>query len=363
MAMIDTSIYRPRSGGLQALGGIGQNLASMGKMMQQSKMSDLAMQQRQFDLEQKRLQAEREEEERKRQLAQRDEFMSNVQTMQMEGEEQLTPEQMQSAYAQAYPQEYAEMQAKSSLSRMGKSSSPWVTSSQRPGWSFNKATGEWKKSEEVAQDLDPYKQGILDDKEARREEAKLRRLQAKEQHDEQFLLSRMKYETQLEEIKNTRGDKVFNQANKLADQHYNKSKEFIKQRDAYDRVQASAEDPSAAGDLALIFNYMKVLDPGSTVREGEFATAQNSGSVDERTRAWYNKIKSGQRLSEPQRLDFVNRTEKLYGKAKSNQDKLDRTYTNKSKLFKLDPNLVLYDYRSANTSGGLTSDDEALINE
>ena len=44
-------------------------------------------------------------------------------------------------------------------------------------------------------------------------------------------------------------------------------KSFAEQASAYGRVVASAEDPSPAGDLALIFNYMKVLDPGSTVRD------------------------------------------------------------------------------------------------
>lgn len=87
---------------------------------------------------------------------------------------------------------------------------------------------------------------------------------------------------------------------------------FAEQASSYGRVVASAEDPSPAGDLALIFNYMKVLDPGSVVREGEFATAQNSGSVDDRTRNLYNRILEGTRLSADQRADFLNRATRLY---------------------------------------------------
>ncbi|MEM8882399.1 MAG: hypothetical protein AAGC82_17565, partial [Pseudomonadota bacterium] len=48
-------------------------------------------------------------------------------------------------------------------------------------------------------------------------------------------------------------------------------KDFRKQAEAFGRIDASAFEPSPAGDLALIFNYMKVLDPGSVVRESEFA--------------------------------------------------------------------------------------------
>ena len=57
---------------------------------------------------------------------------------------------------------------------------------------------------------------------------------------------------------------------------------------------------------------MKVLDPGSTVREGEFANAQNSGSVPQRIRAIYNSVVEGTRLTETQRQDFLTRAGDLF---------------------------------------------------
>jgi hypothetical protein len=92
-------------------------------------------------------------------------------------------------------------------------------------------------------------------------------------------------------------------------------KSFADQTAAYGRIISSVADPSPAGDLSLIFNYMKVLDPGSVVREGEFATAQNAGSIDDRTRGLYNRIVSGERLSEAQRADFADRATRLYSGA------------------------------------------------
>lgn len=88
--------------------------------------------------------------------------------------------------------------------------------------------------------------------------------------------------------------------------------DFRKVSDAFARVEASAKDPSAAGDLALIFNYMKMLDPGSTVREGEFANAQNSGGVPAMVVAKYNQIISGERLDDTIREDFLDRSASLY---------------------------------------------------
>ena len=99
---------------------------------------------------------------------------------------------------------------------------------------------------------------------------------------------------------------------KLGNEFRKQTQDFSKVSDAFERVKASAENPSPAGDLALIFNYMKILDPGSTVREGEFATAQNSGGVDDRIRAAYNNALNGTRLAPDQRNDFLNRAGRLF---------------------------------------------------
>jgi len=82
---------------------------------------------------------------------------------------------------------------------------------------------------------------------------------------------------------------------------------------AYGKVKKAAEKPSAAGDLSLIFNYMKLLDPGSVVREGEFANAQNAAGVPDRVRNLYNRAMEGTRLGKAQRADFVNSSERVYG--------------------------------------------------
>ena len=84
---------------------------------------------------------------------------------------------------------------------------------------------------------------------------------------------------------------------------------------AMNRIEAS-NDGSAAGDLSLIFNYMKMLDPGSVVREGEFATAQNAAGVPQRIINLYNQARTGERLSEDQRQNFTEQARKIYKKAK-----------------------------------------------
>lgn len=91
---------------------------------------------------------------------------------------------------------------------------------------------------------------------------------------------------------------------------------------SFNKIKEAAKKPSAAGDLSLIFNYMKMLDPGSVVRESEFATAQNAAGVPDRVRNLYNRVLSGQRLGVDQRKDFVTSSGRVY----DGQMKLQREF-------------------------------------
>lgn len=103
-------------------------------------------------------------------------------------------------------------------------------------------------------------------------------------------------------------------------------KDFFQVADANARVKAAGTNPTAAGDLALIFNYMKMLDPGSTVREGEFATAEQSASIPTRIVGLYNKIVTGERLPEEQRQDFLARAEDLFQAAQTEAGKTAESF-------------------------------------
>lgn len=126
------------------------------------------------------------------------------------------------------------------------------------------------------------------------------------------------------------------------------AKPFVGVAESYQRIRDSVADPSAAGDLALIFNYMKVLDPGSTVREGEFATAQQAGSVPARILAQYNKVLNGERLAPEQRADFFSRATKLYQGQETRFNKMVKErYTTLAKQQGLNPENVVIDVTSS----------------
>ena len=134
----------------------------------------------------------------------------------------------------------------------------------------------------------------------------------------------------------------FGDEDKLRDDFRSESKEFVKVRDAYGRILST--DASAAGDLALIFNYMKILDPGSVVREGEFATAQNSAGVPTRIRAQYNKIKTGERLAPETREDFLQQSQNLYQTQAASQSFLESEYQTYAEEYGFKPSRIVTKY-------------------
>lgn len=70
--------------------------------------------------------------------------------------------------------------------------------------------------------------------------------------------------------------------------------------------QADKPGAGGVGDVALIFEFMKMLDPSSTVRESEYATAKNTGGVPESIRNTYNQLLSGGFLQPEQRKEFLD---------------------------------------------------------
>lgn len=127
----------------------------------------------------------------------------------------------------------------------------------------------------------------------------------------------------------------------LADNFRQESAPFRVQETNFRTILSSAKDPSAAGDLSVIFAYMKLLDPQSSVREGEYATAQNVGSIPQRVWSQYNAAVTGQKLAPEVRNDFVKRAFGIYTAAKGSQDRIVNDYTNRAVMLGVPPPLVV----------------------
>ena len=74
----------------------------------------------------------------------------------------------------------------------------------------------------------------------------------------------------------------------------------------FQKMEESAKIQEGLGDVALITSFIKMLDPGSTVRESEFAVARDTGGLLTSLENLLTKAKGGQFLTNPQRTTFVN---------------------------------------------------------
>lgn len=120
-------------------------------------------------------------------------------------------------------------------------------------------------------------------------------------------------------------------------------KNFSEIKSGYGRMLEGQNAKTGAGDLAIVYGYMKMLDPTSVVREGEFATAEKTAGVPEQVRILYNKVLSGERLSDTVRGNFLGMSDGLYKRAEADVAKVQEQYKTLAQRYKLRPENVIID--------------------
>lgn len=196
------------------------------------------------------------------------------------------------------------------------------------------------------QDVAPVKELVTDlttqEAEKTKAEDKKKALEEERAYQEKQDLISFEREAKLKEkLDAKKEDKEnFTQEQQLRTQLDGLSKDFVSVRDSYNRIKTVTKEPSPAGDLSMIYNYMKMLDPGSTVRESEFATAAQAGSFGDRIQSAVGKIVTGKRLDDSQRKDFVAQAEKLYTQQKVSHKALINKYNKIAGAYGLNPERV-----------------------
>lgn len=135
----------------------------------------------------------------------------------------------------------------------------------------------------------------------------------------------------------------FTQEQKLRADYARDTKDFVDMRQHFTRLQAASSQNDGAGDIAMVYSYMKMLDPTSVVREGEFATAANAGGVPDRVIAMYNGVINGQRLSPEVRAQFVQQGSRQFEQSYNQYEATQKEYGRLAGEYGLQPNRVVID--------------------
>jgi hypothetical protein len=131
---------------------------------------------------------------------------------------------------------------------------------------------------------------------------------------------------ELEALKATGGvdpTKTFEKEEKLRKEFQARTKVYGELGTTFSNIESSAKAQTGPGDIALITGFMKMLDPGSVVRETEFATARDTAGLYARLENSLKKAETGQFLQKKQRDEFVNLAKQYLDSAnkKAGEDK------------------------------------------
>jgi len=105
--------------------------------------------------------------------------------------------------------------------------------------------------------------------------------------------------------------------------------------DSANSLKALSKDATAQDQTAIIFQYMKTLDPTSTVREGEFALVASTAGLGDRAVNALKKLDNGQRLNDTQIKEIVGATDKLAQSARQNLEASSKEYDRRAVKFGL----------------------------
>ena len=115
----------------------------------------------------------------------------------------------------------------------------------------------------------------------------------------------------------TGGQKGFENEMKLASGFKGEPiyKDFNDMKSSYGQVMTALSQGTPIGDVAGATKMMKLLDPGSVVRETELGIAMAASGRMDRLQYYFNNWASGEKLTPTQREDFKQLSNELYAAA------------------------------------------------
>lgn len=107
------------------------------------------------------------------------------------------------------------------------------------------------------------------------------------------------------------------------------------------QIDQASKMASPAGDLAAATKIMKILDPGSVVRESELGMAMAATGVEDKVRNYAKMVIDGTKLTPSQRKDFTELSSKLYNASAEQFNQKRNEYAGIAERNKLDVNAAV----------------------
>lgn len=112
------------------------------------------------------------------------------------------------------------------------------------------------------------------------------------------------------------------------------------------------KNPNATGDTTLLYTYFKVLDPTSTVREGEIQMVKDSRSIPDKFKAYAQRLAGGGSLNQTERNEIYRQAEMKIQGRKKQVEKTRKAWVDNAKRLDLDPDLYVPNPYGETRAGG-----------
>ena len=110
-------------------------------------------------------------------------------------------------------------------------------------------------------------------------------------------------------------------------------------QNAWNKVQSA--EKTGAGDLTILYSYIKALDPTSVVREGEINLTKAAESIPSNIIRAYQQAKQGKIMSDKLRSEMTREVGLMYNERAKQQQELNAYYSGLATDMQIDPQKVV----------------------
>jgi hypothetical protein len=141
-----------------------------------------------------------------------------------------------------------------------------------------------------------------------------------------------------------RSQQQFGNEQQLSQAYMSATADYRDVADRYATMEAASRRNDVPGDVALLYNYMRLLNPNMRLNEGTVATVENAGGVPDQIRATYNHLLLGkQRLTDSTRGEVMGQARSIAGTQRQQLQQVGNYYRDRATAAGIDPTRVIYD--------------------
>ena len=121
------------------------------------------------------------------------------------------------------------------------------------------------------------------------------------------------------------------------------TKDSFSRAQAFEAMTEASKNPSAKGDLTMVYSMVKALDPTSVVREGEISLLNANRSIPDSIKGYAQRLATGQSLLPKERDDMLKQAQSLIETDYRRSRNDIKAYRDNASRLTLDPELYAPD--------------------